>query len=225
MRRENAWTMGLAVLLIASWLGCSSDTKKGQPQPGEKAAKAGPSASEGKTAPPAKPPVVEPPPVPTIPKVSLTEALAATCVVKVGDTLPEATLPNLGGKAIELRSLRGEKLTVVCFWKADNLYSVEELRELAKDVAGPYAAKGVRIVAIDEGDTPQAAGEKFQSTGATFACLLDPDGAYFKRVATEKLPRTYLVDAQGKILWFDIEYSQSTQRDLVQAIDVALGGK
>ena len=33
----------------------------------------------------------------------------------------------------------------------------------------------------------------------------------------------YLLDAQGKILWFDVEYSRSTREDLVQGIRVALG--
>ncbi len=39
------------------------------------------------------------------------------------------------------------------------------------------------------------------------------------------MPRTYLVDSQGKILWFDMEYSRSTRRDLRDAIRVVLNTK
>ena len=39
-----------------------------------------------------------------------------------------------------------------------------------------------------------------------------------------RMPRVYVLDADGKIVWFDIEYSQSTQRELKQAIE-ALTGK
>jgi hypothetical protein len=61
-----------------------------------------------------------------------------------------------------------------------------------------------------------------QQAGAGFPILLDADGAYFARVATDKAPRTYLIDAQGQILWFDVEYSRGTRRDLLAAIEVAL---
>jgi hypothetical protein len=36
------------------------------------------------------------------------------------------------------------------------------------------------------------------------------------------LPRTYLLDSSGKILWFDLEYSRSTRRELNQAIRYVL---
>jgi hypothetical protein len=48
--------------------------------------------------------------------------------------------------------------------------------------------------------------------------LLDAEGKALDAVATEKLPRTYLLDASGQILWFDIEYSESTRRELKNAI-------
>jgi hypothetical protein len=53
--------------------------------------------------------------------------------------------------------------------------------------------------------------------------LLDAEGRAFAEVGSEKLPRTYLVDAQGKILWFDIEYSLSTRRELHQALRAVVG--
>ena len=32
---------------------------------------------------------------------------------------------------------------------------------------------------------------------------MDADGRVFAKVATEKLPRVYLLDPAGKVLWFD----------------------
>jgi hypothetical protein len=37
------------------------------------------------------------------------------------------------------------------------------------------------------------------------------------------MPRTYLLDPTGKILWFDVEYSRSTRRDLSEALDAMVG--
>jgi peroxiredoxin len=241
MRRSSSWMVGAAVLLTTVWLGCSPATDKKQPNDPAKSpsGEATPTAFEPALVAeklatekiPDETPVVEktlapePPPKPTVPEVHLPEAMAATCVVQVGDVLPDATLPDVDGKATELRSRFGAKLTVVCFWRSDNVYAIEELRDLQTLVAAPGANKGVRVVAINEGETPKPVADAFQATSVTFPCLLDPDGTYFRKVATEKLPRTYLVNAQGKILWFDIEYSLSTQRDLLQAIRAVLGEK
>ena len=58
--------------------------------------------------------------------------------------------------------------------------------------------------------------------GLDGGCLVDADRAYFRQVATEKLPRTYLLDRNGKILWFDLEYSRSMRRELQNAIQYYL---
>ena len=162
------------------------------------------------------------PPKPTMPEVQLTDTLAKTCLVKVDDQLPEGKLADQNGQVVELQSKLGPKMTVLCFWNGDDIYALEELQQLERHIAGPYADKGVNVIAINPKDTPQVAAEKVQMTGATYPSLLDPDGAYFAKLATEGLPRTYLVDDQGKILWFDTEYSRGTLRDLRQAIDFVL---
>ena len=167
----------------------------------------------------------EKPPAPKMPEVKLPEQLQKTCLVKVGDAMPEAELSGLEGKRVSLRSLFGEKLTVVLFWNSDNLYSTQALAYLQGDVVKPFAGKGVRVVGIDVKDSPDEARKAVQEAGAKFVNLADPQGAYFAKVATERIPRVYLLDPSGKILWFDIEYSTSTRRDLERAIKFALGEK
>ena len=61
------------------------------------------------------------------------------------------------------------------------------------------------------------------SAGANFPTLLDADGKAFAQIGSEKMPRTFLLDPQGKILWFDIEYSLSTRRELHQALRSVTG--
>jgi peroxiredoxin len=165
----------------------------------------------------------EPPPAPKMPEVKLPEQLLKTCLVKEGVSMPEAELADLEGKRIAIPSLLGKKLTVVLFWNSDNLYSTQALEYLQSDVAKPFGDQGLRVVGIDVKDPPESARKAVEVAGAKFVNLLDPDGAYFAKVATEKIPRVYLLDAAGKILWFDIEYSTSTGRDLERAIRFALG--
>ncbi len=164
----------------------------------------------------------EPPPPPTIPTVNLTESLRATSLVGVGDQVPQGTLADLDGQTHSIRDTLGDRLTVVLFWHSGNPYSVVQLGDLAREIAGPLAERGGRIVAINVGDTPEKAAEAAREARAEFLILLDPEKAYFGTLATERLPRTYVLDAEGTILWFDLEYSRSTRRDLEQTIDVVL---
>ena len=78
------------------------------------------------------------------------------------------------------------------------------------------------MIGINHGDGAEKVRAAVKESAPRYPLLLDAGGAYFKRVATEKVLRTYLLDAQGRILWFDTEYSRATRRDLLQAIDAAL---
>src|SRR5262249_14720944 len=106
----------------------------------------------------------------------------------------------------------------VVFWTATKPSALVELGDLQAKVAKRFAKSGVNIVAINENDEPQAASESATRAGATFPIYRDPDGAALKQVASQKLPRTYLLDADGKIVWLDLEYSRSTRRELLEAI-------
>jgi len=171
----------------------------------------------------ARPAAKQPPPRPTIPTVSMSKDLAATCRVQVGDKMPRGELPDVDGKPQSLQKLLGKKLTVVFFWTTESPYSLGEVEDQNDDVVKDYAGKGVQVIGINQGDPAEKVRAALKEAGAKYPVLLDANGDYFKKVASEKTLRTYLLDAQGKILWFDTEYSRATRRDLLQAIDAALG--
>jgi len=85
----------------------------------------------------------------------------------------------------------------------------------------------VRINRLAEDCAAEVVAKLAEDAGATtvLPIFLDPGGTYFAQVATEKPPRLYLLDGQGKILWFDLEYSETTRQQLGQAIQVVLGEK
>ncbi len=152
------------------------------------------------------------------PTVVLSAGHAALCSVRVGDAMPTLTLVDVSAQDQTLPDLFGEKLTVVVFWTLEHPYAAEQFERLHAEVVGPYAEFGVNTVAINAGDPPELVQAAGQQTGAAFPVLLDVDGLSFGQVATGKLPRTYLLDPAGRILWFDIEYSESTRRELNNAI-------
>ena len=152
------------------------------------------------------------------PQMLLTEAHAKTCLVKLGDQMPKLTLVDLEGSPQTLTDLYGRKLTVVVFWTDDKVFAREQFARLTQEVLQPFSQFGVNVVAVNVGDPPDVARSLAAEHDVDFPCLLDPDGTAFAQLATTKLPRTYLLDSQGTIRWFDIEYSQTTARELRNAI-------
>jgi peroxiredoxin len=227
---RQSWILGTAALLAAVCLGCQpQQPPSGSGQPGDQP---GPASGVQET-PTNTPPVVdsvpaEPPPPPTIPTVSMTRQDRDKCLLWVGDIMPEAELPDPSGVAQPLAKLRGPKLTVVCFWRSGDKPFAQEvatqtLADLEQVVHFPYREKGVQVIGINEGDRPEAVRQRVAEAKVTFPCLLDPDGALLAKVATEGLPRVYLLDADGSILWLDAEFSLATRRALEKGIQVALG--
>jgi peroxiredoxin len=160
-----------------------------------------------------------------IPPVVLSKGHEALCKVKVGDTLPEIELPGIVGGDVPkpLADLYGETATVVVFWNSDRRMAREQLADLGPDVLQRFGDRGVAIVTIAVDESADSALNTVQQIGGAFPTLLDRDGEAFAKVGSEKLPRTFLLDPQGKILWFDIEYSHATRRELHQALRAVAG--
>jgi len=245
-----SWAALLAVGLVALWLGCKGEN--GEPGPnganggqaplpedtdgagdgrtpssggnGEEGATGqtptgGPDEDNGT---PDEVPPGESAAEAEMPEVRLPAMLKETCLVGVGDLMPDAPLDVLGGEEQQLSSQFGRRLTVMFFWKADDLYAQAELQDLTGDVVERFGDEGVRVIGINVGDSAEEAAAAVEAAEAGFPNFLDPQGEYFAKVATEKLPRTYLLNSEGRILWFDLEYSLTTQRQLEQAVEVAL---
>ncbi len=227
---QRVWTMMVVVCLLGLCLGCPSDnadngaTQPGGTDPEENGAKPKGNAVSG-----GNKQIYVPPPF-AIPQVVLTETEDLACRVKQGDVLPDAPLSDLTGETRPLAELRaGKKLTVVCFWQngdtlGGQLKAEEMLQDLQKDFFEVYADKGVQVVGVNVGGPEDETRKRVTNTAITFPTLLDPNGSLFAEVATAGLPRVYLLDAAGKIVWFDIEFSGDTRRILEESIKLMLKG-
>ena len=163
---------------------------------------------------------------PKVPTVAFTKREEGLSKVKVGDKLPAISLPKVGGSgSAKLSDSLGKKATVVVLWKSDRRMSLEQLADLGPDVGEAFGKDGVALVGIAVNETAASAAETLKKTEANFPNLLDADGKAFAQIGTERLPRTYLLDPEGKIVWFDIEYSHATRRELHEALRALTGAK
>jgi peroxiredoxin len=138
--------------------------------------------------------------------------------------MPDVALPQLGEQApAKLSDLSGKRATVVVFWNADRRMAREQLADMTPDVVQPFGKAGVAVVGIVVGAQAADAQAALEDAGAEFTSLLDAEGEAFAQVGSEKLPRTYLLDPRGRILWFDIEYSHGTRRELNEALRAVAG--
>jgi hypothetical protein len=168
---------------------------------------------------------VEPIPVEpnTVPPVALTEQLQEACWFKVGDEFPDLQLPTLAGAAQPLSSFTGGKPTVVVIWSPENAYAREELADLPKLLA-PFG-ESVSAVTIGWGAPAQAIRDAVEPLGLELPVLVDAERMALPAKTPVFLPQTYLLDANRKVVWFDLEYSRSTRRQLAKALSVLLGQK
>jgi hypothetical protein len=170
--------------------------------------------------------VVVPPPIAQVPPVKMSKQHRDQLSVFQNDALPaeilDGELIGLDGKAHTLRTEMGAKLTVVLFWSSDHAYATEELRYLAAKVAQEFGDQGVKIVTINQRDTQAQARQAAGDAGASALVTLLDSEKTLKQLASGSVPRTYLLDAEGRVLWLDTVFDRTTQRDLHGAIDFVL---
>ncbi len=157
---------------------------------------------------------------PAIPPVLLSAGHAKLCRVKVGEAFPALKLPLMGGQMTELKTLRGKQATVVLFWHPDRWMARTALIDMQRDIANQFDAKQVAVVGLAVRQAAGSVQAALNQAQATFPQLIDSDGKAFATVGTAALPRLYVLDPTGKIVWFDIEYSEGTRRELWQTLGV-----
>ena len=170
-----------------------------------------------------------------VPEVTLLQRDLAGCPVKIGDSLPDASLPTIatrdetsdvkGAADGSLHARYGTKATVVLLWTPDDAWSVQGIQLLDGVVRTEFGAavesKELGLIGIAGAATAESADAAVVADSLRFPVLLDTDGAWYTKVA-DKPYRLFLLDTAGKIAWFDLECSESTLRDLTTGIRALL---
>lgn len=168
-------------------------------------------------------------PVPkSVPATKLPEAERAKCLVWVGDTLPKGEVTTVDGEKAVVADLLGKQATVVFFWTAGSSEiaqktAAQALADFQADAQAMYGGQGLAVVAINPRDPADKVKELLNSFEVDYPMLLDAGGNYFAKVATEGLPRVYVLDEAGKITWLDPEFSEVSRETLKLTLQVMLG--
>ena len=155
---------------------------------------------------------------PTKPSVVLSQAHRDTCSKFLGDDVNGITVTDMDGKSHSLKDLLSDRLTVLIFWSEHSYSGLEQFRRVPVDVLAKFASFRVKVVAANVGGDPSSTRRLTGDAADKIVSLVDQESKLLDQFATSKLPRTYVLDKNGKILWLDLEYSQSTIRSLDNAL-------
>ena len=152
------------------------------------------------------------------PQVVLSGAHRESCLVAVGDLFPLLELSDVSGSQRIWNELLGPNLTIVVFWSSQSAFAIEQVARLELETSQLCQGTGVHVVAVNVGDAADQVSEWTHGAGESVVHLVDSDQSAFAKIATRQFPRTYLLNSTGRILWLDLEYSQTTRRDLENAV-------
>ena len=123
------------------------------------------------------------------------------------------TLNDLNGKTYKLSDLRG-KVVLVNFWATWCTPCRREMPDLDK-LQARFGQQGLVVLSISDEDQTKVA-PFIASSGYRPTVLLDPGDTVHKEFHIEGIPKTYLIDRDGKLLGETID--QSTERQFLELL-------
>lgn len=132
---------------------------------------------------------------------------------------PDFTLPNLEGKKIALKDLRG-KLLMLNFWASWCLPCREEMPAMER-LYQSYKDRGFVILGVNIKDDKKSALSFVRELKITFPIAFDPNGEVGLLYGAWGLPTTYLIDAKGIALaraWGPADWYNPGARELIKTL-------
>ena len=142
--------------------------------------------------------------------------------VKTGDSMPAFTIVSDDGTTISSAELSGKVVLITMFatWCPPCQLKLAEIEKSLwpnfKDV------KGFSFLAIGREHSDEELAEYNKTKGFTFALYPDKDRKIFDLFAVQFIPRTYLINREGKIIYMTTGFDEQEFRQLERMIERAL---
>ena len=145
----------------------------------------------------------------------------ATTLVKVGQVAPDFSVEMLDGRTIKLSELRG-KVVMLCFWATWCPPCRQEMAHLQEGVIDHFAGKNLVVLPISRGEKRDVVEKFLADNGYTFGVGLDPERAIYDLYASNFVPRTFIINKRGKVVYRVAGYDEETAKAVNAAIAKAL---
>lgn len=139
-------------------------------------------------------------------------------VAVIGDKCPSFEVQMLDGDVVSIDSLRG-KIVLINFWATWCPPCNEEMERVEKDIVERFAGEEFVFLPISRGEKPEVVSAWRTKKGYKFDVGLDIATEIFPLFARTYIPRNYLIDPDGTIVYYEVGYDAELFDELVNKID------
>src|SRR5947207_5119644 len=120
--------------------------------------------------------------------------------VKLGEPMPDFTLPDASGQMVKFSDVcRQNKLVLINFWASWCSPCRMEMPQFER-LYTTKKGEGFTLLAINVDKEREKADAYLKSKPVSFPVLIDKDGAVAKQLGLNALPTTILVGQDGKVI-------------------------
>jgi peroxiredoxin len=145
-----------------------------------------------------------------------------TTLTAVGETAPAFVATTLSGDRFDLAAARGSVVVVSFFatWCPPCREEVPHLERLWQRLEG---RDDCEMIALAREEGPDVLEPFVEKMGITYPVAPDPDREVYAHYADMYIPRTVVVDREGRIAYQSSSFDEAEFERVVAAVDEALG--
>lgn len=142
-------------------------------------------------------------------------------LVKIGMNVPEFKVKMFDGQTVDIKDLRG-KVVLLNFWATWCPPCRLELSKVQKEVIDRFKDKDFVFLPISREDSYEKIKTFREQTGHSFPMGMDPERQIFSLFANSTIPRNFILDKKGKIIYIETGYTEEQFQQLIKEIEKAL---
>lgn len=136
---------------------------------------------------------------------------------KAGQNVPAFKVTTLDGKTIDITALKG-KVVLLNFFATWCPPCMKEMPLVEKEIWQKFKSDNFIVLAVGREHSTEELVKFNKEKGFTFLIAPDPKRSVFSLFAKESIPRTYVIDKNGKIAFQSIGYEEKEFNYMIEEI-------